>query len=322
MMATVSYPVKTSNVLTKMTQCTQQALQARTSRMEIELPPGSDFGVEASSGKQASKRQETESSADKIRRSNREAARLVAEMFAVISAQTVALFPSEGEAADARVKWGASFRGQCYAVDSTGGASSSKAFGSNLYSKRASKQEIEQQLLSSDGIYIPDGTELVIVAGPRPKDMKKLQKMHERLGESTCVILVNARAAAEAAAAKADDNGGDWVSAAFTSVFHYAPPLLPTPPGPAAGSTQAPARDLLLYHEYGQPWYLAEKEKKRGDGLLGAVGGLLAGGNAAFTTLWQGPTRPTADQLRAALAAPAPAPASADADAGRASSQP
>jgi hypothetical protein len=297
----VSYPVKTSNVLTTMTKCTQQALQARTSRMEIELPPGSDFGVEASSSK-ASKRQATESTADSIRRSNREAARLVAEMFAVISAQTVALFPSEGEAADARVKWGPTFRGQCYGIDG-GGPAASKAFGSNLYSKRASKHEIEQQLLSSGGLYIPAGTELVIVAGPRAKDIKKLQKMHEQLGEATCVILVNARAAVEAAVAKADDGSGDWVSAAFTNVFHYAPPLLP----PATSST-APARDLLLYHEYGSNWYLAEKEKKKGgDGLLGAVGGMLAGGSSPFTTLWEGPQRPTADQLKAALAAPAPA---------------
>lgn len=135
--AAISYPVKTSNVLTKMTQTTQKALQDRTSRMEIELPPGSDFGVEASS-KKASRRDPTkESNTDRLKRSNREAVRLVADMFSVISSQTVALFPSEAEASDARVKWGPTFRGQLYSIDAP---AQSKAFG-NLYSKRVSKQE-------------------------------------------------------------------------------------------------------------------------------------------------------------------------------------
>jgi hypothetical protein len=137
--AAVSYPVKTSNVLTKMTQTTQKALQDRTSRMEIELPPGSDFGVEASSKQgKASRRDPTkESNTDRLKRSNREATRLVADMFSAISSQTVALFPSEAEASDARVKWGPTFRGQLYSIDAP---APSKAFG-NIYSKRISKQE-------------------------------------------------------------------------------------------------------------------------------------------------------------------------------------
>ena len=157
-MSTINYPIKTSNVLTKMTQSTQKALQDRTSRMEIELPPGSDFGVEAS-GKQGSKRGvgNNETPANQLKRANREAARLVADMFSSISSSTVALFPSEGEASDARVKWGATFRGQLYSIDAP---APSKAFG-NLYSKRVSKQEQEQALLGSDGIYIPDKTDLV-----------------------------------------------------------------------------------------------------------------------------------------------------------------
>ena len=165
-MAIINYPVKTSNVLTKMTQSTQKALQDRTSRMEIELPPGSDFGVEASS-KQGSKRggnNESQSPTDKLKRANREAARLVADMFSSISSSTVALFPSEGEASDARVKWGPTFRGQLYSIDAP---APSKAFG-NLYSKRVSKQEQEQALLGSDGIYIPDKTDLVSLPGQNP----------------------------------------------------------------------------------------------------------------------------------------------------------
>ena len=173
-MATMNYPVKTSNVLTKMTQSTQKALQDRTSRMEIELPPGSDFGVEASSKQGKKGEVKNESPTDKLKRANREAARLVADMFSSISSSTVALFPSEAEASDARVKWGATFRGQLYSIDAP---APSKAFG-NIYSKRVSKQEQEQALLGSDGIYVPDKTDLVsLLSEPNPLLMYLTDKL-------------------------------------------------------------------------------------------------------------------------------------------------
>ena len=130
------------------------------------------------------------------------------------------------------------------------------------------------------------------------KDLKKLKKVSERLGEGTAIILINARASIEAGLAKtaastvdSDGEDNDWISKAFVPVFHYAPPLLNK-------SDMSKERDLLLYHEYGGPWYLAEKEKidEKG-GLLGSIGGML-GGAGNFKTLWEGKNRPSAIEMK------------------------
>ena len=241
--------------------------------MEIELPPGADFGVEASS-KQASRQAATESNADRVRRSNREAARLVAEMFSSISSTTVALFPSEAEANDARIKWGPTYRGQVFSIDAPG----AKGYG-KLHSRRGTPQEREAALLGSDGIYIPDGTDVVMVVGPRAKDVKKLLKVHEKVGDETLIIVINGRASVAAS----KDGEGNWIDDVFVPVFNYAPP-------PLSGLD----RELLLYHQFNGPWYLAEKEKGN-KGILGL-------GGSDFKTIWEGDKRPSTDELKDILA--------------------
>ena len=42
----VSYPYSIKNVVTKMTESMQKALQARTIRIEVELPANAEYGVE------------------------------------------------------------------------------------------------------------------------------------------------------------------------------------------------------------------------------------------------------------------------------------
>lgn len=235
-----------------------------------------------------------------MKKSNREAARLVAEMFSVLSATAIALFPSETEANDARVKWGSTFKGQVFSIDTPSG---SKGMG-NLYSKRISPQEKEQALLGTDGVYIPEGTQLIIVAGPRAKDIKKLKKIHERLGEDTLIIFINARASIAAVSTGARKNAvtdsdaaevenGDWVTEAFTPVFHYAPPIVTaavSTPEETAGKDSL-KRELLLYHEFGGDWYLAEKEIT--GGIFGTGINLPSlSGSSGFKTLWEGKNRP------------------------------
>ena len=107
--------------------------------------------------------------------------------------------------------------------------------------------------------------------------------------------MINARASIEAGLAKTttstvnDEDDNDWISSSFIPVFHYAPPLL--------DKSFASERDLLLYHEYGGPWYLAEKEKTEEKGLLGSIGGML-GGAGSFKTLWEGKNRPSAVEMK------------------------
>ena len=214
----------------------------------------------------------------------------------MLSSTSVAIFPSESEANNARIKWGSTFKGQVYSIDSQSGA---KGAG-DLYSKRRSSQEQEQNLLGTDGVYIPEGTQLVIIAGPRAKDIKKIRKIHERLGEETLIIIINGRASVTAASTRAksavaaegetETDHLDWMTKFFTPVFHYAPPFenlsKPTP-----STTQ---RELLLYHEFDGDWYLAEKESK--DGLFG-TGISLPSIGSGFKTIWEGKTRPEMSEL-------------------------
>jgi hypothetical protein len=85
--SSIDYPIKIKNVISKMTSVMQRALNDKISRMEIELPPAVSFGVETKSSSK-------ESNADMIKTSNREAVRLVTEMFNMLASSTAVLFPS------------------------------------------------------------------------------------------------------------------------------------------------------------------------------------------------------------------------------------
>ena len=145
------YPTKIKNVITALTKSTQKALQARKSRIEIELPPAVEWGVESDKKKG--------NAGDKVKSSNREAARLLTEMFAIIGPTTTVLFPSESEASTARSIWGGKFKGQTLSID----VPAPKGYG-KLRSRRFTAQEQEAALMASDGIFVPDETEVLIIA--------------------------------------------------------------------------------------------------------------------------------------------------------------
>jgi hypothetical protein len=222
-------------------------------------------------------------------------------MFSQLSSTTTVLFPSEGEASIARNLWGPTFRGKVLSIDPP---ESSKGYG-KLRSRRFSAAEQEAALLASDGIYVPEGTEVLILAGPRAKDFKKIRRIEAKLGMATLIILINARADAVetlTAAKKNKSAGGkdkegvegtaetevalsdtEWIHQTFNSIFNYAPPAV------EAGGE----RELLLYHEIADKWALVEKEKDT-KGILGT--GLGAGG-VALRAIWEGDSRPTFQQL-------------------------
>jgi hypothetical protein len=277
-----NYPVKIRNVVTKMKDSCQRALKDRLSRIEVELPPAADYGV--SKGGVFDNLPD----AEKIKRSNMDAARLFTEMFSMLSSSTVALFTTEADARAAKTAFGRGFRGQCLSIDSAG--KSAKGF-SNLRSRRFTAEEQEAALMGSDGIYVPDGTEVLIIVGPRAKDFSsgKLRKIHEKLGEDTLVILLNARVDAMDillnSEKKSDDDSSsrlDWVRESFKPVFFYTSPCIVNSQGKAED-----AMDLLQYYEYGDKWYVARQQ----DGGTGGVGGnmldsLMSGsGISTFKTL-------------------------------------
>jgi hypothetical protein len=124
-----------------------------------------------------------------------------------------------------------------------------------LRSRKFTAQEQEQALFSSDGIYVPQGTEVIIIAGPRPRDWKKIRKVDEKFGDDTLILIVNGRT--DIVKDKMKEEDITWVKDTFKPVFHYAPP-------PIVDSKSISNRDILLYHEFGKSWYLAEKYETKG----------------------------------------------------------
>jgi hypothetical protein len=175
-----------------------------------------------------------------------------------------------------------------------------KGYG-KLRSRRYTLQEQQQALLGSDGIFIPDGTNLLIIAGPRLKDLKKIKRISEKVGEEALIVLLNARIGsyslladtnkAKSAASSTEEilEVESWYRQNFVNVFNYAPPI--------TANKIISEQELLLYHEYNQPWYLAKKESSKN--MLG-----LLGDSVKFTTLLKKDSIPVDDEIVTALKPP------------------
>ena len=136
-----NYPLSIKNVISKLTSSTQTALREQISRMEIELPPGADFGLELTRKRKGGIRSEL-SMTDKIKASNRDASRLIVEMFSSINLPTVVLFPTSDEAREARDLWAPAYRGQVLSIETP----KLKGYG-KLRSRRFTAEEQEQVII-------------------------------------------------------------------------------------------------------------------------------------------------------------------------------
>jgi len=280
-----AYPVTVKNVVSRMTASCQNALENRVSRLEVELPPAVDWGVEIKrvSGSNMNNQAST-GNLERTKKSNREAARMFIEMFSALSSSTVVMFPTEIEAEEARNSWASSFRGLVTSLDTP--SKSAKGY-SKLRSRRFTAEEQEAVLLGSDGVYVPDGTEVLIVAGARAKDFKKIERMSERQGQDTAIIMLNGRHDA----VKSSSSPSEGVTASpyeqsFINVFNYCSPVIP----------KEVNRELLLFHEFNGKWMLGEKATRTG--LVGAVKSLT---ESPFVTIAEWETKPTTEDILSKL---------------------
>ena len=237
------------------------------------------------------------------------------------------------------------------------------------------------------GVYIPEGTEVLVICGPRAKDFKTIRKIDNKLGEDCAIILVNARVdVVEKVSSKSltrtrlddgdasqpskvsratveetkktgrkknkraftdwnkscertdaevidietkdhstEENGNgngngeeelnaltatcfvnenqNWVRASFENVFTYAPPVVGSSKSSSSsnGGAKAEQRELLLFHEFRDRWYVAEKAsgKASGAGFMSDIQSSVVG--STFTTLLESENRPSAETIAASL---------------------
>jgi Domain of unknown function (DUF1995) len=278
---------------------TQRALQDRVSRMDIEFPVGTKFGIEPSPKKKSdSKATAAAPTLADLERSNRELARIFVEMFQPVGGgnRIVVAFATAELADAAQRQWrdDATAQARILSMDrrkrKNGGAAAaaakkkrqvvaSKGFAAKL-ALEIDETNPELAGLSLSGPFVlPTETEVAIFVAPGPLELVLVERICAQVGMGTLVILLNARLSL------VPSFGTAAAQALFRDEFQ---PVfcLAAAATAASGATTTTTTGCLWYHGHGQDWIVARKP---------AVG-------PPQTILVQS-TRPTAEECQAALAA-------------------
>lgn len=185
------------------------------SRMEIEFPVGTKFGVEKNSasskkrgGKMASAMAEDDASnscitKDMLDTSDRELARLFVEMFQPLGGEHISVIFSDGSLADiAASNWKGELSAECRVMSTNKGKKQKKSVikgmggaGGKKKKKQgfAAKMNEEFSGENSGPFKLPDNCEVALFVAPGVKDLIKIKQICDDVGMGTLVILLNAR---------------------------------------------------------------------------------------------------------------------------------
>jgi Domain of unknown function (DUF1995) len=262
---TLPLPTLPRNVKEAVSKCraaTQEALQKRISRMDIEFPVGAKFNVEATASSLKKKQQHEAAAAVPSRaeldRSDRELARLFVEMFQPVGSDRITVvFNNVALADEAKKQWKATTGGDqwCFitSVDrrrANKATNKKKDKSKGFAAKLAAEVGDDKNDGNDDGPFkLPENTEVALFVAPGPKELLQVEKISQAVGMGTLVILLNARLATisnfgTAAAAK-------LFTQDFESVFHL-----------GAFAPQDAAPNCLLYRSYPGDWVLARKPSR------------------------------------------------------------
>ena len=254
-------PRDVKDAVSKCRAAVQEALQAKCSRMDIEMPVGAKFGVEkGGAGKKSKKRLSADGddagapTRDQLDQSDRELARLFVEMFQPVGGDNIAVVFKDMNLADAaKTKWKPDFvECRVLAIDRKAkkGASASAEKGKKQKKVMgfAAKMAAEVQDDGPSGPFeLPSNIEVALFVAPGVKELIQVEKICETAGMGTLVILLNARLSS--IPKFVSDDAQKLFQEDFESVFHLA----------AAPQQEAP--NCLLFRAYPNQWVLARKPK-------------------------------------------------------------
>jgi Domain of unknown function (DUF1995) len=258
---TVSLPRDVKEAVSNCRQATQQALQNRLSRMDIEFPVGTKFGVEKATSSSKKKISGSEDLGDggptraMLDQSNRELARLFVEMFQPVGGDNIVVAFVEEELADeAKKKWkddpGASSR--ILAMNrskakkkSTKKITKAKGFAAKMAAEVGDGDDDDNK--PTGPFQLPSNTEVALFVAPGPKELVVIEKICQEVGMGTLVVLLNARLD------KISNFSTDSASKLFREDFE--------PVFSLAAAPQEEAPSCLLYRAYPGDWVLARKPK-------------------------------------------------------------
>lgn len=234
----------------------QEALQNRMSRMDIEMPVGTKFGIEKSrKTKTVVKKDDGEKipSKDDFDTSDRELARIFVEMFQPLGGSHISVvFNEEGLSDAAKKKWKGDSSASCNIV-TMGRRSKSRPNAKKKKSRGfAAKMEAEVGSLSDEdgsgkAFKLPKDTEFALFVAPGPKELVLIEKICNEVGMDTLIVLLNARLS------KIENFGSDASKDLFLQEFEPVFHLRAAPQDVAPG--------CLLHRSYPGDWVVARKPK-------------------------------------------------------------
>lgn len=227
----------------------QEALKQRISRMDIEFPVGTDFGIEVKKKEKIKKDGAPMVNKKILDRSDRELCRLFVEMFQPLGREHIAaVFIDESLAGEAKAHWADESSAGCKIIS----MGRRKQDQQNKEKKKrgmgfASKLNAELEN-SNSSFQLPDQCEVALFVSPGPKEFITIEKICNDVGMGTLVVLLNARLG----------NVDKFSSAAATNLFRNEFLSIFN----LAAAPQEVAPNCLLYHAFPKKdWILARKPK-------------------------------------------------------------
>jgi Domain of unknown function (DUF1995) len=243
-------PRDVKEAVSKCREATQAALRDRISRMDIEFPVGTKFGIEKT-GKKRKPLDGVENKVDKqdLDRSDRELARIFIEMFQPVGGENIVVVFNEIDVADAAKKqWSGdpSAAARIVSMDRRKSVRKVKKSPKMGFAAKLAA-EVDDDADESGPFRLPSNTEVAIFVAPGPKELVVIERICETVGMGTLVILLNARLSS------ISNFGSPAGEALFRNEFQ--------PVFSLAAANQVAAPGCLLHCAYGKSWILARKPK-------------------------------------------------------------
>mmetsp|Transcript_13520 Transcript_13520/g.19947 ORF Transcript_13520/g.19947 Transcript_13520/m.19947 type:complete len:352 (+) Transcript_13520:246-1301(+) len=249
-------PRDVKEAVSKCRAAVQEALQNRMSRMDVEMPVGTKFGIEKGrKAKTVVKKDDGEKipSKEDFDASDRELARIFVEMFQPLGGNHISVvFNEEGLSNAAKTKWKGDSSASCN-IFTMGRRSKNRSTAKKKKPRGfAAKMEAEVGSLSDEGgsgeaFKLPKDTELALFVAPGPKELILIEKICNEVGMDTLIVLLNARLS------KIENFGSDGAKDLFLQEFEPVFHLRAAPQDVAPG--------CLLHRSYPGDWVVARKPK-------------------------------------------------------------
>ena len=248
-------PRDVKEAVSRCREATQEALKNRISRMDVEFPVGTKFGVEKSTKKKKKRSDSSDGkpTREQLQQSDRELARLFVEMFQPVGGERIAVCFADSDQADAaNKKWTNDYTASSVILSMDRRRSSlgkkkkantkSKGFAAKL---TAEIEDTGEQQSSGARFQLPDNTEVAIFVAPGPRELVVIEKICDTVGMDTLVVLLNARLSTMPTFGSAAAT--ELFTKQFDTIFHL------------AAAPQEAAPSCLLYCAYPGDWVLARK---------------------------------------------------------------